>query len=86
MMPCDHDERAETLTQLIVLAPDAARAERVRVRCRTQLERHRPRAARGEAIAGFAWRVLAPAGVGAFCILYVTVLVVTTLQLKGVFH
>jgi hypothetical protein len=37
-------------------------------------------------ITGFAWRVLAPAVVGGFCVLYVAALVVTTLRLQGVFQ
>ena len=37
-------------------------------------------------ITGFAWRVLAPVVVGGFCVLYVAVLVATTLRLEGVFH
>jgi hypothetical protein len=36
-------------------------------------------------ITGFAWRVLGPVAVGAFCVLYVVVLVATTLRLEGVF-
>jgi len=81
-----HDASAEALKGLRPLAPDPARAERVRVRCRTQLERSRRRAARTAVITGFAWHVLAPALVGGFCVLYVVLLVATTLRLQGVFH
>jgi hypothetical protein len=35
---------------------------------------------------GFAWRVLAPVVVGAFCAFYAAVLVATTLCFEGVFH
>jgi len=37
-------------------------------------------------INGFAWRVLAPGVVAAFCVLYGAVLVATTLRLEAVFH
>jgi hypothetical protein len=36
-------------------------------------------------MAGFAWRVLAPAVVGAFCVLYAAMLVAMTLRFEGVF-
>ncbi len=78
-----HDTSAESLKALMRLAPDPDRAERVRVRCRTQLERSRRRASRTAAITGFAWQVLAPAFVGGFCVFYVALLVVTTLRLQG---
>jgi hypothetical protein len=81
-----HDASADGLDRLMALAPDPDRAERVRVRCRTQLGRSRRRAARSAVITGFAWRVLGPVVVGAFCVLYVAVLVVTTLRLESVFH
>ena len=81
-----HEASAEALKGLMSLAPDPDRAERVRVRCRTQLERSRRRAARTAVITGFAWHVLAPALVGGFCVLYVVLLVATTLRLQGVFH
>jgi hypothetical protein len=81
-----HEARADSLDRLRALAPDPHRAERVRVRCRTQLGRSRRRAARTAVITGFAWRVLAPVVVGAFCVLYVVVLVAMTLHLEGVFQ
>jgi len=81
-----HDASQDGLDRLIVLAPDPARAERVRVRCRTRLERSRRRAAGTGMINGFAWRVLAPGVVAAFCVLYGAVLVATTLRLEAVFH
>ena len=80
-----HEASAESLEGLRPLAPDPDRAERVRVRCRTQLERSRRRA-RTAVISGFAWHVLAPAVVGGFCILYVVAFVATTLRLQGVFR
>jgi anti-sigma-K factor RskA len=87
MTSCDtHDGGADSLDNLRAVAPDPDRAERVRMRCRTQLGRSRRRAARTAVITGFAWRVLAPVVVGAFCVLYVVMLLATTLRLEGVFH
>jgi hypothetical protein len=81
-----HDVNAEGLNRLTALAPDPERAERLRVRCRTRLGRSRRRAARTAVIAGFAWHVLAPVVVGGFCVLYLALLVATTLRLEGAFH
>jgi hypothetical protein len=65
----------DSLNRLTPLTPDADRSERVRVRCRVQLERNgRRRAA----------RVLAPAVVGGVCLLYAAAFVITTLRLEGV--
>jgi hypothetical protein len=87
MTSCDaHDAAADSLGRLRPLAPDPARAERVRMTCRTQLGRSRRRAARTTVITGFAWRVLAPVVLGAFCVVYVVVLVAITLRLEGAFH
>ena len=82
MTSCDaQDGAADSLDRLRALAPDPGRAERVRVTCRTQLRRRRRRAARTAVITGFAWDVLAPVVLGTFCVLYVVVLVATTLRL-----
>jgi hypothetical protein len=87
MTPRDpHDASVENLEQLVVLAPDPDRAERVRMRCRTELGRSRQPAARTAAITRFTWHVLAPVVVGGFCVVYVALLVTTTLWLQGVFH
>jgi len=80
------DAAADSLDRLMALAPDPHRAERVRVRCRAQLGRSRRRTARTAVITEFAWRVLAPVVVGAFCVLYVTALVATTVRLEGIFQ
>ena len=80
-----HDAHADSLQRLMVLAPDPARAERVRMRCRTELGRSRRRAARAAAISGFAVRVFGPAVVGTFCVLYAALLAATTLSLEGIF-
>jgi hypothetical protein len=74
---------ADDLHRLIAMVPEPNWSEGVRVRCRTQLERSGRRAARTAAIAGFASRVMAPVVVGAFCVLYVALLVATTLRLEG---
>ena len=71
--------KAGGLRRLTALAPEPARAERVRARCRTQLEQGRRRETMTGQVAEFAWRVLVPAAAGAFCIFYVVVLVATTL-------
>ena len=80
-----HDPGAANLHRLTSLAPEPGRADRVRARCRTQLEQSRRPEGRTAAIAEFACRVLAPVVVGAFCVLYVAVLVATTLRLEGVY-
>jgi len=80
------DAGAENWERLMALAPDPDRAERVRGRCRTQLGRSRRRAARAAVITGFAWHALMPLVVGGLCVLYIALLVVTTLRLEGVFH
>ncbi len=72
------------LERLPRLAPDPRRAERVRMTCRAKLGRARKRTARTAAIGGFAWRVLAPMAVGAFCVLYVVALVTTAFRLENV--
>ena len=79
-----HEASADRLDRLITLTPDPERAERVRVRCREQLERNRRRTARTAEITGFASRVLAPVVVGAFCVFYVAVLLATTIRLEGI--
>ena len=65
----------DNLKRLMSLAPDADRSERVRVRCRMQLERNGRRKAA---------RVLAPAVVGGVCLLYTAAFVIITLRLEGV--
>ncbi len=81
-----HDASLERLERLQCLAPDPRRAERVRVRCRTQLGRNPQRPAHTAVRTGYARRVLAPVVVGGFCVLYFVALVTTALRLQGVFH
>jgi hypothetical protein len=79
-----HDASAKSLERLLRLAPDPDRAERVRVRCRTQLGRSRRRTAHIAVMTALAWRLLPPVVVGGFCVLYVAALVATTLRLHDV--
>ena len=81
---CCH-ESGVNLSGLSALSPDRERAERVRVQCRTELARSRRRPARTARMTGFAWRVLAPAVVGAFCVFYAALLLAMTLRFEGVF-
>jgi hypothetical protein len=84
MTPHDSREaRASSLSGLSVLAPDRDRAERVRTTIHAELGRRERRAARTAAMAGFAWRVLAPAVVGAFCAFYAAMLMAVTLRFEG---
>ena len=85
MTPRDsHDVRADRLDRLQRLAPDADRAERVRVRCRTRLERSRRRVASTDVSGGRARRLLGPVVVGGVCAFYVVALLEATLRLQGI--
>jgi hypothetical protein len=79
-----HDGNMERLGALVRLAPDAARADRVRARCRAQLVRQQRRTARKAAMHAVTWRAAGPLLVGGFCVLYAVVLVATTLRLQGI--
>jgi hypothetical protein len=79
-----HGASAASLNDLLRLAPDPDRAARVRLRCRTRLERGRRRSARITSMTGLAWHVVAPVIVGGFCVLYVIAFVATTLRLESV--
>ena len=80
-----HGESVDTL-RLTALAPDPARAERMRARCRMLLVRRTRRAEMTAAIGGFTWRVVAPIVVGGVCLVYAALFVATTLHLQGVFN
>jgi hypothetical protein len=85
MIPNDaHDPMLQDLAGLRRLAPDPARAERVRARCRAQLGRAR-RSDRSATIVAVARRFLAPVIVGCVCVLYVAELVGTALRLHSIF-
>ena len=78
------DPLLRSLERLSPLAPDPARAHRVRARCRAHLARIQRRSDRTARIAEFAQRVVAPAMLGGVCVLYAVALVVLTLRLYGV--
>jgi len=82
MTSCDtHDAGLEGLKRLQVLTPDPGRADRVRMRCRTQLGRSRKSPAPADVMTGSARRLLAPIVVGGFCVLYIAALVAMTLRM-----
>jgi hypothetical protein len=78
-----HDRMLQDVALLQQLAPDPARAERVRARCRAQLRRNRP-SDLSTTIGAFALRILAPVVVGCLCILYMAELVAAALRLNGI--
>ena len=75
-----HRSSVHELERLPALAPRPGRTERVRMRCRAELDRRSKRRERRDAIAVFGRRVVAPAIVAGFCLLYVVALVLTALQ------
>ena len=77
------DVSADGVDRLRCLAPDPHRAERVRVRCRTRLERSRRGVVSTDARTGRARRLLAPVLIGGVCAFYLVALVATALQLQG---
>jgi hypothetical protein len=85
MIPNDaYDPILRDLTVIRQLAPDPARAERVRARCRAQLGGTR-QSDRPATIAQRGRRIVAPVLVGCVCVLYVLELVGTALRLHGIF-
>jgi hypothetical protein len=64
----------QVLSNLPEGEPDAVRAERLRARCRTQLERRTP--------AGTTW--LEPAIVGGCCLVYLSGIVFVVLRVEGI--
>lgn len=81
--PDAHDARLGELARVTPLAPDPARAERVRLRCRAQIARRARRAARTDTIVESVEGVLVPVLLGLFSALYAAVLLGTTLRLEG---
>jgi len=75
------EESNRALRQLQILAPDAARAARLRTHCHAQLARARTRTGPPPAERSFAHRVLAPAAVGGLCALYLASLITNLLRL-----
>ena len=84
MQDSSNEGGGDRLKLLIPLTPDPDRRERVRLRCRMQLERDGRRRNRATKLIGFTARVLAPAIVGGFCLVYVAALLATTLRLEGI--
>ena len=87
MTPYDTDDPIfERLKQLRLLEPDRERTDRLRIRCRAQLGRTRRGRGSSRAPGGFERRVVGPVVFAAFCLLYVTGLVVTALRLHRLFQ
>ena len=80
----DDDSHVESLDRLCRLTPNPERAARVRARCRIGLERRRSRQLPAFTTIARASRLLAPAIVAGFCLLYVAALLTTTLRLEGI--
>jgi hypothetical protein len=78
------DQVLQDLRRLRALSPDPARAERLRSRCRAELERNR-RPAASSTTNGVVRRVLAPAMVVCLGVLYLAGLVGAALQLNNLF-
>jgi hypothetical protein len=87
MTPDDTDDPIfERLKQLPSVAPDRERAERHRVRCRTQLGQGRCYRRRTSTLAGFRRSAVGPIVFAALCLLYVMGLVTTALRLHRLFQ
>jgi len=69
------------LGRLSAISPDPAHAQHVRSRCRAELTRRRHRAERTARRRILTRRVLAPAFVGGFCLLYLSAVVYDVMQL-----
>ena len=70
----DDDRLDRVLSQLPSMAPDAARSERVRARCHSQLASRITRERRRRLI----WKqVVGPALVGGFCVVYFALMLVS---------
>ena len=79
-----YEAQPKTLAFLTPLAPDPIRADRVRVRCRAQLERRVRQAARTAAIVKSAERLFVPAILGALSVFYAAMVVGNALRLEGI--
>jgi hypothetical protein len=78
-----HDSSLDELACLSPLTPHSARADAVRLRCRTELTRRAVRERRREARARSVARLCIPALLGAVPVFYAAVLFVTMLRLEG---
>ena len=77
------------IARLAAIAPDARRADRTRQLCRALLAQRQKRRDRSASRMTMARRALTPVLFGAacaLCLVYVTALVATTLELQGLFH
>ena len=70
---------SDAVSRLSRIGPDARRAERVRARCHGLLDTRRVSIDRARRRASLWKRVLAPALVGGFCIIYICVVFVNAL-------
>ena len=87
MTPDETDDPIfERLKQLPSLAPGRERSDRLRIRCRTQLDRRRRSRESGHVPTGFVRRAVGPIVFAAFCLLYVVGLVTTALRLHRLFQ
>ncbi|MDO8680230.1 MAG: hypothetical protein Q7R30_17060 [Acidobacteriota bacterium] len=71
------------IEQLPVLTPDAARAERVAARCRATLARHRQRIEAAAMPPGPRMLALERAMVLGFCMVYLSAIFLTALEMAG---
>jgi hypothetical protein len=71
------------LGRLGTLTPNPTRSERVRARCHSMLKLRHQRAARGARRLDVARRVIEPALVGGFCLIYLSAMVYDVLRLQG---
>ena len=84
--PCITEENPnmDSLKRLMPLTSDSDRSESLRLRCRMDLKRTGPRTTHIALAKEFTARILAPALIGGFCLLYIAALVIATLRLAGV--
>jgi hypothetical protein len=83
MMP-DTDALERSLRQLPMIAPDPARADRLRARCLAELTARHRRAERAARRWDAAGRVLGPALVGGLCAIYLVAVIGNALRIHGV--
>ena len=75
------------LSRLPTLAPDAARAERTRRRCRALLDQQsRRQPVRSRLEIPFGFKPVIVGTICVFCVVYVSALVATAFQLQGLIH
>ena len=78
--PRHADRLLQDLASLAPLTPDPERARRLRERCRTALARTHQRPDRGRRAVDVTQGIIAPAVLGALCVLYTMVLFVLALR------